>query len=169
MLSCPVPTPYDVLNGLSFLLLTRECYDLSLLCSQIVYPIQMEPTFFTFIPLKPWTFETTGPVPATCHSETPLPYSVGWAYHATQTHILAFSHLIPHFTGFAIIKHFYVPSHLEMSSFHTHISPQLDSWLQCLPQLLDRKKGITWPCGCGTSIWGIWQSSLWPYKESNEH
>lgn len=93
MFSCPVPTLSDVLNGLSFLLLTRECYDLSVLYSQIVHPIQTEPAFFTLIPLKPWTFETTGPVPATCHPETPLPYPVGWAYHATQTHRLAFSHL----------------------------------------------------------------------------
>ena len=171
MLFCPVPTPYHVLNGLSFLLLTRECYDLSLLYSQNVHPIQTEPAFFTLIPLKPWTFETTGPVPATCHPETPLPCPVGQAYHATQTHSLAFSHLCISFLISWVLQ-----LSNSSTSVHTwkclhfpHTSPQLDAWLQCLPQLLDRMKGITWPCGCGASIWGVWQSSLWPYKKSNEH
>lgn len=118
MLSCPAPTPPVVLNGLSFLLLTQECYDLSVLYSQIVHPIQREPAFFTLIPLKPWTFETAGPVSAICHPKTPLPYPVERAYHATQTHSLAFSHLCISFHWFCnyqTLLHPFTPENVFIS------------------------------------------------------
>lgn len=44
-------------------------------------------------------------------------------YPNTHSSIFSSLYLISHFIGFAIIKHFYVCSHLEMSSFHIHLPP----------------------------------------------
>ena len=98
--ACVITTNTWHLNGLSFFLSTRECYDLSLPYSWIVHSIQMECTSRIIIPSNPWIFfcSTVDLSPVTLRSPR------RWTYHVSHAYYLVFCSFLYLFTYFIHLK-----------------------------------------------------------------